>query len=647
MLERHFKPRPLGVEVVGLESAWGRVLARDVAAPIDVPQFDRAAFDGYAVRSSDVAGADEHRPVELRVIGRVEAGEVPSFEVGPGEAAEVATGALIPRGADAVVMVEYAREEEGRVEVYRSVAPGENVYKAGSDVALGEVVLRRGTVLGYREIGVLASLGIERIEVYVRPRVAVVSTGNELVRPGAELELGKVYDVNTYSLSAAIRESGGVPIPMGVVPDEPSRIREVLERALEECDVVVTSGSTSAGAGDVMYELLDELGEPGVLVHGLKVKPGKPTIIAVCRGKPVFGLPGYPLSALIAYKVVADPVIRGISGYPRERKARVRARISASFVPERGRVNLVPVSLVARGRELYAYPLVKGSGAISSLLLADGFVVVPEDVAFVERGDVYEVLLFSARFRVPELYVIGSHCLGLELLLELLRERHGVEYRAVSAGSTGGLLALRRGEADVAGIHLLDEETGLYNVTFVKKLGLAGEVVLVRGYLREQGIAVPKGNPRGVRSLRDVVEKGLTFVNRTRGSGTRVLVDMHFKKIAEEMGIGFEELTKSIKGYTVEAKTHTAVAAAVRYGRADVGVCIRAAAEIYDLDFIPLGWEEYDFAVRKDSLELEPVAKFLEVLRSEDFKERLSRIPGYRATEDTGKIVRLETACNK
>lgn len=639
---KHFAPTPLGVEEIPLSSAHGRVLARDIQANIDVPPFDRSAMDGYAVRAADTVGADEWSPVVLKVKGRLEAGSSKLPEVGPREAVEVATGAPMPRAADAVVMVEYTEERGGDLMVYRPVRPGENVYRAGADIGFGEVVLYEGTLLGYKEIGILASLGYSRVPVYRRPVVAIISTGNELLEPGMPPEMGKVYDVNTYTLSYAVLESGGEPLPLGISKDDPEEIRKMIHRALSSADMVIASGSTSAGAGDVLYRLLDDIAgdeDPGVIIHGLKLKPGKPTVIAIIGGKLVYGLPGYPLSALMAYMKVVEPVLRALAGLGSRLLSRVEAELSFDLAVERGRRNLIPVSLIRRGGKLRAFPILKGSGAVRALSLADGFIEVPEDVGFLRSGEPVNVKLFSERTHMPSIYIIGSHCLGLELLLSQIDHPRD-DYRVVSVGSLGGLMSIRRGEADVAGIHLLDGESGEYNVPFIVKLGLADKAVLVRGYLREQGLIIQKGNPKGIRGLRDLLRGDVVFVNRTRGSGTRTLLDLELSKIAAEEGVGFEEIASRIRGYSFESRTHTAVAYAVKVGRADVGLGTRAAAELYGLDFIPVGWEEYDFAVRRESLNSAFVEKFIQTLRSEKFRKRLAgELPGYRPLKDTGEII--------
>ncbi len=618
----------LGVEEVNLLNAYNRVLAEDVYAKCDVPPFDRATMDGFAVKAEDTFGAEEDRPVKLRLVGCVKAGEFPKVEVERGCAVEISTGAVIPKGANAVVMVEYTHTENGYVYVYKPVAPMENVASAGSDAMMGELIVRKGKLLTSREIGLLASAGVEVVKVFRRPKVAVISTGDEIVELGRPLEFGKIYDVNLYTITSKVAECNCIPIPMGVVRDDYDEIRSSVERALKDCDVVITSGGTSAGVGDVIYRVFEEFGE--VLVHGIAVKPGKPTVIARSGEKVLFGLPGYPVSALMIFDAVVAPFLRRLTGL-REVRNKVKAVLRTKVYSDVGRREFRPVALV-RTEGFTAYPFTTYSGSTSTLAKADGFIEIPERVAFLEEGEVVEVNLFGD-YRPSDLVIIGSHCLGVDVLIEL----SGVDAKVINVGSTGGLLAVKRGEADIAGTHLLDE-SGVYNVPFIERFGLK-DVVLVKGYEREQGLIVAKGNPKKIRGFEDLLREDVTFINRNRGSGTRVLTDMYLRDLAERLGLSFDETVKRIKGYDVEAKTHNAVAVAVLTGKADVGVGIRTVADRYDLDFIPLRPEEYDFVVRKDRLKKEAVRKFIDALRSEEFKRRVP--PGIRVTERTGSLIEL------
>jgi len=610
---------PLGAEKVGVASAYGRVLAEDVVAPLDVPPFDRSTVDGYAVVAEATYGASELTPVELKVVCRVEAGGWPSAEVRPGEACEVATGAPLPRGANAVVMVEYTQERDGVVRVFRSVAPGENVMATGSDISAGEVVMRRCTRLTAREIGVLAALGLGEVAVVRRPRVAVISTGDELAAPGEPLGLGRLYDVNSYSLAAAVAEAGGVPVLFGIVRDEERSYREAIAKALSEADVVLISGGTSAGVADLTYRVLGELGD--VLFHGVMVRPGKPTLAAVVGGKIVVGLPGYPSSALMIFHTVVRPFLLRLQCLDPHPPAVYKARLAFGVEGAKGRRALYPVVLIKRGGVYKAYPLYAESGAISVLARADGYIVIPETVEFMTEGEEVEVYLFE-RYKPAGLYFIGSHDPHLDAVLA----RHDV--KPVYVGSMGGLLAAKRGEADIAGVHVFDPETGQYNVPLVQRLGLRG-VAVVGLFEREQGLIVQSGNPKGIKDVEDLLRPDVVMVNRPRGTGTRALLDSLLEKTAKSLGASLEELARRIRGYTHEVRTHTAVAAAVAQGRADVGVGVRYAAELYGLHFIPIGWEQYDLLARKEVLD-----KALQIA-----EEALRDLPrGYRRYEWSGKV---------
>ena len=625
--------KPLGVEVVDLSEAYGRVLAEDIYAPVDVPPFDRSIVDGYAVRSEDLFGVDELNPGELRVVGLVEPGDSVLPRVGVGEAVEISTGAPIPPGADSVVMVEYTRRAGDRVQVFRSVVPGENVAYTGSDVMMGELVLRRCTVLGGRELGVLAAVGLKHVRVYRRPRVAVISTGNELIPPGSPLTFGKIYDVNNHTILASLRELGAEPVALGIVRDVEGEMEDVISRAERDYDMVVVSGGTSAGLGDIVYRVLAKLGPPGVIVHGLKVKPGKPTVVAVSRnGKLLVGLPGFPSSAIMIFNLIVKPIIARMLclHYP---EVLVKARLAMRVEGARGRRGLYPVSLIDTGDGIVAYPLQAESGAIKVVALADGFIEVPENLEYLDEGETVAVKLFSQHYRPADLYIVGSHDVGLDKLIPIL----GSNVKVINVGSIEGIRAVIRGECDIAGIHLVDEETGEYNIPYLERYNVRN-AVLIRGYMREQGLIVAKGNPYNVRSLEDVVDKGLAFVNRNRGSGTRVLLDMKLKEIARARGLSFEDLTRKIKGYHYEAKTHTAVAAAVAQGRADVGIGIRVAAKLYNLDFISLGWEFYDFLIPESKLGKQHVRSFINMLKREEAWKELENL-GYRIPENIGDLI--------
>jgi putative molybdopterin biosynthesis protein len=623
--------KPLGVEEVNLEDAVGRILAEPIYSKADSPPFDRSEVDGYAVDSRSVAGADEDNTVRLKVVGRVGVGQKPDVEVRLNEAVEVATGAPLPKGADSVVMVEYTKREGDYILVYRSTAPGENVGEAGADLTVGDIVLHQGTLLTPREIAVLIVSGYNRVKVYRRPRVSIFSTGDELQPPGTNLLYGKVYDVNGITLKALVEESGGSAKYLGILGDRFDEVKSALSSALKDSDVIITSGSTSAGLGDIIYKVVDELGKPGLLVHGLRIKPGKPTVAGVVDGKIFIGLPGFPLSAMIAFYVFARPIIQKLAGFRGEAGVVQRAQLPSRVPAGRGKREYVPVHLVSSPRGLVAYPVLGSPGAASALSFADGFIEVGEDREFLDEGEVVDVHLLSQRVRLVDLVIIGSHCPGVSLITELA----GLSAKIVNVGSLMGWFAVKRGEADIAGTHLLHEQTLQYNTPFIEVYGLQNSAVLIRGYSRMQGFIVKKGNPKNIRSFKDLLRDDVVFINRNKGSGTRVLIDHNLSTL-----IPLSEAPSRIRGYTREAKTHSAVAAAVAQGRADVGVGVEAWAYAYDLDFIPLAEERFDFLIPVEKLNKAVVQRFIETLSSKRFAEELGRrFKGFSVSEAAGSIL--------
>ena len=598
----------LPVETVPLAQALGRVLAQDIASPIDVPPFDRALVDGFALRAADTEGANPDRSRTLALNREILAcGVAPALALTGGTATPIATGGVMPRGADAVIMVEQTEflEEGLAIEVTAPVRPGQFVGYAGADMASGETVLRRGTVVTAREIGMLAACGLANIAVLRRPRVAVLSTGDELVAPGEALPPGAIYDSNGAIVAASVAENGGEPLLLGIVRDDEAALEGALRDALARSDLVVLSGGTSKGAGDVSHRILSRLGEPGILVHGVALKPGKPLCLAVAEGKAVVVLPGFPTSAMFTFHDFVVPLVRALAGLPPREEEAVTARLPQRLTSELGRTEFVMASL-ARGPDgLVALPLPKGSGSVTAFSQADGFFAVPAARAGLEAGETVSVVRLGAGVRPPDLTIIGSHCVGLDRVVGLLAER-GFRARTVWVGSAGGLAALRRGECDLAATHLLDPETGRYNAPFLEE-GMA----LAPGWRRLQGVVFRAGDPRfeGRTAARAVAaalaDPDSVMVNRNAGSGTRLLVDSL---------IG----TARPPGFWNQPRSHNAVAAAVAQGRADWGVAIESVAGAYGLGFLPLAQEHYDFAYRVEDRMKPALAAFLSLLgRSE------------------------------
>lgn len=602
---------------VDIDEAFGRILAQDVISQVDVPPFTRSSMDGYAVSASDTYNAREDKPVRLTPVGSIPVGINPDIKMSPGETAEIATGAVMPEGADSVVMVEYTHVDND-VFINRPVSINENVMQAGSDIMTGERVLRKGTYLGPREIGVLSAIGKKKIFV-AELKVGIISTGNELKEPGLKLNAGEIYDVNSYSLSCAVLECGGTPVRYGHINDNEAEFKKALVE-LSKCDLILTSGSTSAGSGDMMYRIIEENGE--VLAHGIDIKPGKPVIIGNIYGKPIFGLPGYPASSLTIFNEFVAPLIRKMTGKTIT-NAKTHARLALRIRSD-GRSQLLPVGLIRN----IAYPIEKGSGAITTLSEADGFIEIPSTTEIMEAGEDVEVTLYG---EVPpvDIFFVGSHCLGLDTIADI----SGLKMRIINVGSSGGLSAVKKGIADIAGVHLLDE-SGIYNMPFLARFGL-DYAVLIKGYLREQGLMIRKGSK--IKEFSDLINS--RFINRNTGSGTRVMTDIMLKKIAQERRISFQELADSIKGYNTEAKTHSAIAAAVKLGKADVGIGIRTVAELNGLDFIKISDEEYDFVIPGRLMETEKIHRFMLSLRS---KELAGKLPsGLWTYERTGEVCKF------
>jgi molybdopterin molybdotransferase/putative molybdopterin biosynthesis protein len=614
--EAHVDLSPLPAERVPLAAALGRVLAADLAAPIDVPPFDRANVDGFALRAADTMGAADAAPKQLSLNTEViTCGHAPKIEVRPGTASTIATGGTVPRGADAVVMVEQTEliESAATIEIRRAVMPGQFISYAGSDIARGETLMRKGQVIGSREIGMLAACGLDAIGVVRRPKVAVLSTGDELAALGEPLRPGGVYDSNGAILAAAITEAGGGPIAYGAFPDDAQALTQAVRRALAECDMLVLSGGTSKGAGDLSHHVVSQLGKPGILVHGVALKPGKPVCLAVADGKPVAVLPGFPTSAIFTFHAFVAPVIRARAGLPPEAAESVEARVPLRIVSEMGRKEFVLVSLVAGEDGATAFPSTKGSGAVTSFSQADGFIEIDALASSLDAYSVARVTLIGASARAPDVVIMGSHDIALDVVVGALAER-GFAARTIAVGSQGGVAAAEHCQCDLAPVHLIDPATGQYN-----KHLLSPGLSLVKGWQRMQGVLFRSGDARfegktAAQAVRTaLVDSSCLMVNRNAGAGTRVLIDQLLGGARPP-------------GYANQPRSHNAVAAAVAQARADWGVAIEPVARMYGLGFLPLAPEHYDFLLVESRRERPAVQAFLKALRDPITRERIKAL---------------------
>ncbi|SFR46740.1 putative molybdopterin biosynthesis protein [Halorubrum sodomense] len=641
-------------ETVPLREARGRVLADRVDAAVDVPGFDRASMDGYAVRARDTFGADEADPAELDLVGAVHAGAAPDVTVDPGACAEVSTGAVMPDGADAVVMVERtdevdagddggsgegdaATDDASRIAVRTSVAPGDHVMTAGTDIAAGARALGPGTRLTPREIGLLSALGLDEVPVKGRPRVGIVSTGDELVRPGDELDpdRGEIYDVNSTTIAAGVEEAGGEPVLYPHAGDDYDEMERLLRRAADECDLVLSSGSTSASAVDVIYRVIEARGE--LLLHGVAVKPGKPMLVGRLdrtdeaddsRGSEsaYIGLPGYPVSALTIFRTFVAPAIREAAGQPEPATATVEGRMGVEERYAEGRLRLMPVGLLdldeaataaADDRPL-VYPVDKGSGATTSLVEADGVVAVDPDTEYLDVGETVSVDLFSPDVRPPTLLGVGEDDPALNRLLDRLDNP-----RYLAVGSREGLRRLRDGVPDVA-------------VT-AGPTDRDVDAEVIGGWAREWGLVVPEGNPEAVSGPADLVDGDLRFRNRQTVSGLRSSLDAALDDLASERDADRRALAERIDGYERTAKAFESPVRAVAAGDADAGLGLRETAERLGCGFVSLGEQSVVVRAAADRVEREPVAALAAALDGRDgvgddeaaLDAILADLPGY------------------
>lgn len=603
-------------------AARGRVTAAPVYALRSSPHFACAAMDGIAVQATATFGASETRPVVL---------PTSSFTV-------VDTGDPLPPGRDAVVMIEDVHWlPGGRAELIAPVAPWQHVRLAGEDVVATEMVLPGGHLLRAVDIAVLLSCGVLAVSVRQRPLVRILPTGDEVLDPhhpawrAPEAVGGAIPETNSYLLAGLVEEWGGVAERLPAVPDDPAALRAALLAAVEQAAVVTVNAGSSAGRGDLVPQLLSEEGT--LLAHGVEIMPGKPAALAVVRGTPVLGVPGYPVSAWVVCEQLLRPLMHRIQGLPLPEAQRTRATLARRLPSRLGQEEFVRVKAARVCGQLVAVPLPRGASLLSSVARADAVLRIPPATEGLDAGQQVSLELLRPPSELEgALLAVGSHDLLLDELADLLHRTHP-EYSLSSAhvGSLAGLLALQRGECHLAGTHLIDAETGEYNLAWLARFFAPGEAALIRLARREQGLMVPSGNPLRITTLADLTRPGVRYVNRQPGSGTRQLLDFLLAREGVDPG--------AIQGYRRELYTHLEVAEAVRSGSADAGLGIRAAAVALGLDFVPIASECYDLALRPHSLELPPVRALLALITGEELARRVAGLGGYSLAEAGRRLV--------
>ena len=608
-------------EWVDTYSALGRRAAGPVFAKCCSPLFNAAAMDGIAVRAAATKGASESHPLTLK-LGT-------DYKI-------VDTGDPVKSPFDAVIMAEDVVEvDEETVQILASVPGWNHVRSIGEDIVAGEMMLQTGHVIRPVDLGVLLASGNLQVEVFRQPKVAILPTGTEIIEPKAEPQEGDIIDSNSGMFAGQVAEAGGIPHRLPIVEDDYEKIKKTVLDALENHDMLVINAGSSAGTEDYTVHILREIGQ--VVVHGVAMKPGKPVILAMVKGKPVIGLPGYPVSAYLAFENFAVPVLRRLQGetgaWAEPAGCRVQAVISRRMVSSLKHREYVRVKVGKVGDKLVAAPLARGAGAAMSLVRADGFCIIPQNSEGYEAGETVEVELYKNLNEIENTLVsIGSHDMIMDVIGDMMASQyHNLFLSSTHVGSMGGLMALQRGETVIAPTHLLNEEDGRYNEAVLKQLFGSGRVALIKGVSRIQGIMVKKGNPLNIQSVEDLTR--VRYVNRQRGAGTRVLLDYKLK----QAGIRPEE----IDGYDKEAATHMAVAALVASEEMDAGMGIRPAADAMGLDFIEVGMEEYDFAIDRQNLQLPQVQAFLEILRSPAFHEKLAQLGAY-GWDQAGTLILID-----
>ncbi len=612
------------VESVAVEDSLHRVTAEPVFAKISSPHYHGAAMDGIAVRAEDTFGATEATPLTFHLWSNKKSKEnLRPFQY-------VDTGSPLPPWANAVVMIERVfKHSEQEIEIRDAATPWQHVRLVGEDIVATEPLLPRGHKIRPYDIGALLAAGHTHIPVVSKPTIAIIPTGDELVEPGERLRPGRIIEFNSRVLAAFVQEWGGIPRRLPRVRDDLAVVTQALAQAAKEQDIVTIIAGSSAGEHDFTVRAIGELGE--VLVHGIDIMPGKPAILATIQGKPVIGIPGYPVSAVVVCQQILRPLMARWLGCPAEEPPKVKA-VAVRKIPSRlGLEEFIRVSLGKVEERLILNPLGRGAGVITTMVKADGVLRIPSLEEGINAGEEVEVELLRPREEIENTILFsGSHDLSIGVLDDQLRA-HYPELRisASNVGSLGGLVALKRGEAHLIGTHLLDPATGKYNLPDIKKHLPLSKVVVMNLVVREQGLMVARGNPKKIKNIRDLARPDVTFINRQPGAGTRVLLDYKLKKLKLS--------PERIRGYEKEEFTHMAVAVAVASGLVDAGLGIKSAAVALGLDFVPVEREDYDLVFRKDFFESEKGQRLTEVIRSEGFRRAVEKLSGYD-TSRTGTL---------
>ncbi len=609
------------IETIAVPDTVGRVLAEPVHARLSAPHFHAAAMDGIAVKASDTFGASEAQPKQL-VAGR--------------QAYWVNTGHVLPGNTDAVIMIEHINViDKATLEIDSPAFPWQHIRKIGEDMVATELLFPQNHLITPYCLGALLSGGVFSVKVKKKPKILIIPTGSELVDwqqlENKELQPGQVLDANSYVLGSLATASGATVIRHEPLMDDPATLTENVRLAVHsDADIILTVGGSSAGSEDYSKDVFAALGD--ILVHGVTIMPGKPVIVGNINNKPIFGIPGYPVSAIIAFEQFVQPLIDQFLGQPEKIRQTVPVEPTRKIASKLGLEEFIRVKLGLVGNRIVATPLPRGAGCITSITEADGIIRVPSHVEGIkDNDDVSAELLRPISAIQNTLVAVGSHDNTLDVLADQIKaEKSNLTLSSSHVGSMGGLMAIKKGVCHMAGSHLLDTEDGSYNIRYLKKHLPDMDVKLINLVFRDQGFIVPKGNPKGINGIEDICREDLRFINRQGGSGTRILLDYRLEQSGLDAGM--------INGYEIEEFTHMSVAVAVLSGTVDVGLGIYAAAKALDLDFVPMVTEQYDLVIPKIYIDMKQMQILLDIINSGTFKRRVEALGGY-STEKTGTVI--------
>lgn len=601
------------METISIEDALGRIIVEPVFAKRSCPSFHSAAMDGIAVRAEETYGTTEKYPRTLKV-GR--------------DAVWINTGQPLPESFNAVIMVEKIHQlDKNHLEIRSSAYPWQHVRKVGEDIVATQLLLAQNHRIRPFDVGALVGAGVFSIKVWEKPRVAIIPTGTELihhrdVEEKDTLKQNKIIEYNSLVLAGLVRECNGIPIVYGIVPDVEENIREALKKAIEsEAHVVIVNAGSSAGSKDFTASIINEMGE--VLVHGVGMMPGKPTILGIVKDKPVVGNPGYAVSSTLSFEQFVKPLLYRLQGQQPPKPHTVKVQPSRDIPSKLGIEEFLRVNIGKVGPKFVATPLPRAAGSITTLTRAEGIIRIPALSEGISQNEEIEAeLLVEEEDLLNTVVIIGSHDINIDILADEIRwQGHNIRISSGNVGSLGGLIALKKGTCHMAGSHLLDAETGQYNISYIKRYLKGVRISLFHLVLRDQGLIVAKGNPKGIKGIEDLAGSDIVFVNRQAGSGTRVLFDYNLGQLGIE--------PKAIKGYDHDEFTHMAVAVDVLSGAADCGMGIFAAARALDLDFVPMVREQYDLVIPSAMVEQPNIKVVLDTIRSRHFRERVAALGGY------------------